>query len=167
MSNNTVWFWKYFFIYLFMSYLPSGLDYKKLMDSDTSPLDVLRPCLTAANINTLAKLSSQIPDKVSIVVICKFKVFLFMYLLGWLFSSFLVCYHFRSAKHCLYINNISTIFYKFLFITVDGHFNCAYVVCSVIYVSSVNLICSSAIQHRHQHQLPCQLNCCLSLSLFP
>ncbi|BFY98427.1 hypothetical protein BsWGS_01467 [Bradybaena similaris] len=40
-----------------------GLDYKKLMDSDTSPLDVLRSCLTAANINTLAKLSTQIPDK--------------------------------------------------------------------------------------------------------
>ncbi|XP_012940751.1 neuroblastoma-amplified sequence [Aplysia californica] len=40
-----------------------AIDYKRLMDADTPPVDVLQPCLTAANINSLAKLASQIPDK--------------------------------------------------------------------------------------------------------
>ncbi|KAH9508425.1 hypothetical protein Btru_055206 [Bulinus truncatus] len=39
------------------------LDYKTLMDEQTPPVKVLSPCLTASNINTLAKLATQIPDK--------------------------------------------------------------------------------------------------------
>ncbi|CAL1537532.1 unnamed protein product [Lymnaea stagnalis] len=40
-----------------------SLDYKKLMDNVTAPVDVLQPCLTANNIHTLAKLAPQIPNK--------------------------------------------------------------------------------------------------------
>ncbi|GFS05660.1 neuroblastoma-amplified sequence-like [Elysia marginata] len=40
-----------------------GLDYKKLMDDSTLPVSVIQPCLTATNINAVAKLAPQIPDK--------------------------------------------------------------------------------------------------------
>ena len=44
----------------------TGIDYKQLMDDHIQPGDVLESCLTAANIKHLAKLATQIPDKVSI-----------------------------------------------------------------------------------------------------
>ncbi|KAK7009358.1 neuroblastoma-amplified sequence [Biomphalaria glabrata] len=39
------------------------IDYKQLMDEKTPPMNVLGPCLTASNVTTVAKLSTQIPDK--------------------------------------------------------------------------------------------------------
>lgn len=41
-----------------------GLDYKKLTTVD-SPLQVLKPVLTSANVHLLAKLATKIPTKVS------------------------------------------------------------------------------------------------------
>ncbi|GFN79688.1 neuroblastoma-amplified sequence-like [Plakobranchus ocellatus] len=40
-----------------------GVDYKRLMDEATPPVAVLKPCLTATNVNAVAKLATQIPDK--------------------------------------------------------------------------------------------------------
>jgi len=40
-----------------------GLDYKKLTTAD-SPLQVLKPVLTSANVHLLAKLATKIPTKV-------------------------------------------------------------------------------------------------------
>ena len=48
-------------------FFPTGLDYKKLI-SVGSPLQILKPVLTSANVHLLAKLANKIPIQVSEVV---------------------------------------------------------------------------------------------------
>jgi len=48
-------------------FFPSGLDYKKLI-AVGSPLQILKPVLTSANVHLLAKLANKIPTQVSEVV---------------------------------------------------------------------------------------------------
>ena len=50
------------FIHFLIPLIP-GLDYKKLTIAD-SPLQVLKPVLTSANVHLLAKLATKIPTKV-------------------------------------------------------------------------------------------------------
>lgn len=52
--------------FVFIQYLIlliPGLNYKKLTTAD-SPLQVLKPVLTSANVHLLAKLATKIPTKV-------------------------------------------------------------------------------------------------------
>ena len=48
-------------------FFPTGLDYKKLI-AVGSPLQILKPVLTSANVHLLAKLANKIPTQVSEVV---------------------------------------------------------------------------------------------------
>ncbi len=41
-----------------------GIDYKKLMEAEAKPLDVLRPVLNSSNVHVIAKLAPKIPDQV-------------------------------------------------------------------------------------------------------
>ena len=50
-------------------FFPTGLDYKKLI-AVGSPLQILKPVLTSANVHLLAKLANKIPTQVS-EVICR------------------------------------------------------------------------------------------------
>ena len=52
----------FFFIQYLILLIPA-LDYKKLTTAD-SPLQVLKPVLTSANVHLLAKLATKIPTKV-------------------------------------------------------------------------------------------------------
>ena len=45
-------------------FFPTGLDYKKLIAVE-SPLQILKPVLTSANVHLLAKLANKIPTQVS------------------------------------------------------------------------------------------------------
>lgn len=47
----------------YLTLLIPGLNYKKLTTAD-SPLQVLKPVLTSANVHLLAKLATKIPTKV-------------------------------------------------------------------------------------------------------
>jgi len=51
------------FFHSIRDFLIPGLDYKKLTTAD-SPLQVLKPVLTSANVHLLAKLATKIPTKV-------------------------------------------------------------------------------------------------------
>ena len=52
-------------------YISSGLNYKHLIDGCHEPLDVIQPILNQENVPTIAKLSSNIRDKVKIIFYTK------------------------------------------------------------------------------------------------
>lgn len=72
-------------------FFPTGLDYKKLIAVE-SPLQVLKPVLTSANVHLLAKLANKIPTQVS-ELRCRLRSFFFLRLL----KIFRIGFHHRKS----------------------------------------------------------------------
>ena len=89
-------------------FFPTGLDYKKLI-AVGSPLQVLKPVLTSANVHLLAKLANKIPTQVSEVV-CRVR--------SLSLSRLLKMKKFLSFSYCILSKKSYCIFFSYVHIRV-------------------------------------------------
>ena len=85
-------------------FFPTGLDYKKLIAVE-SPLQVLKPVLTSANVHLLAKLANKIPTQVS-ELHCRLRSF-FLRLL----KIFRIRFHHRKSFALFLMSTIVVFFF--------------------------------------------------------